>query len=524
MVTRKTNKQTIFALIFVLIALHPIYELDYLFASFFDGIGIPRITTIIDLIVFPLLVILIFWLYEDNKKKVLKYVLVYGIVFAIYFVFHSLVGFDLEKNAHMGYTAYYSIVDEIVYYIIMMLPLVYIYVLNKTEINEGILEKLTSVMSLIASLPIVISNFLGFGLNTYGVEVSGNFFDWFSMPFNATTNHPRSYATKFFFEEGNTIGILLLMLLPFAYYFLYKEKNNTKKMLYLLIILSDSLAMLMLGTRVSTYGTVIVPILMTVIHIFTVIIKTEKLDKLLIILCVVLMIINARIIPYTPAYQNQQYDATDYSILKLDDTIRDSYRKQYAYAEGFEPFSKEWIDYYCYMFLNYKFLIGVTPSVYYMFYYDYRVDPKFWVDVIFDYELEERVNARQIENIFTKYKWNEFMTPSQHLTGTTYGLFMRGGINIEQDFIQQFYSYGYLGFPLVMGPWVVMAIYLIYKMMIGFKQKKWNMFNIMLFAVIGLGVVGGITSGHVFDELSTSMIISLCFIYLFQNLRRNYEA
>lgn len=520
---KKLNKENIFAIIFALIVLHPIIELDYLFGSALDSIGLPRLSTIIDFIILPLLVLLVFFLYEDNKKKVLKIVGTYAIIFGIYFTFHSKVGLELFETAHMGYTAYYSIFDELVYYITMMLPLVYIYVLNKREINKNIISRVTCFISLLVSLPIIISNFFGFGLNTYGDNIAGIFFDWFDLPFNATDNHPRKYATKFFFEEGNTIGVLLLMILPFMYYFFYIEKNKKKKVLFLFLIIIDSLAMLMLGTRVATYGVIIVPVVMLLVHIFTSTIKTEKFCYLFTVLCVALITINAAIIPFSPAYQNQQYDATDYSTLKLDDSIREIYKKEATYADGFEPFSKEWTDYYCYMFLNYKFLIGVTPSVYYMFYYDYRVDPKFWVDVIFNYELEERVNARQIENIFTQYKWNEFMKPEQRLVGTTYGLFMRGGINIEQDFIQQFYSYGYLGFPLVMGPWIVLFSYLLLKMIKGFKDKKWDMFNITLFAVIGLGGVGGITSGHVFDEISTSMIIALCCAYLFQNLRGKHD-
>lgn len=516
---KKFNKESLFLIIFTLITIHPLVELDYLCGAFFDSINLPRISTVIDYIIFPLFVFLVFILFENNKKSVFTFSIIYLIILGVYFYFHSLVGFDMQENARMGYTAFYSIVDEIEYMIIMYLPLVYVYVFNKTIIKINAVRIITSLMSAFVSLPIVISNFLGIGRNTYGDRVAGNLFDWFSKPFNSGDNHPRRYATKFFFEEGNTIGILLLMLLPFMYYFFYKAENKKQKFLYFLLILTDSLAMLILGTRVATYGTLIIPIVMIIVQIFTIIIKTEKLNKLFLVICVLFSIISSVIIPVSPAYQNQLYDAADYTVLQNDDFYRVTYAKDIKYAEGFEPFSEEWINYYSYMFENYKFLIGVTPSIYYTFYYDYRYDPKFWVDVIFNYKLEERVNARQIEQIFTKYKWNGFMKPIQHLTGTTYSLFMRGGINIEQDFIQQFYSFGYLGFPLVMGPWIVIFVILILKMILGDIKQNWNMLNIMLFFVIGLGTVGAITSGHVYDELTTSMILLLCVILLFQNLK-----
>ena len=188
-------------------------------------------------------------------------------------------------------------------------------------------------------------------------------------------------------------------------------------------------------------------------------------------------------------------------------------------AEGFEPFSPAWVDYYVFEFEEYKFLVNVTPSIYYEYYYDYKVDPKFWVDLVFDYELEDRINTRQVETIFYQYKWKNYMTPYQKLFGFTFGIFMRGGINIERDFIQQFYSYGYLGFPLIMGPWIVMFGYIIYLFIKKLVKKKITMFDLVCSVSLGLGAVSGLISGHTFDELTTSMIISLISVMLIKRLK-----
>ena len=233
---------------------------------------------------------------------------------------------------------------------------------------------------------------------------------------------------------------------------------------------------------------------------------------------------NAGIIPYCPAYQNQQFDAADYSTLKMDDSIREGYRKGIEEgAEGFEPFSPAWVDYYVYMFEQYKFLMGVTQSVYYEYWYDYHVDPKFWVDLIFDYELEDRANARQVEKIFYNYKW-QYLTTPQKLTGLTYSLFMWGGINIEQDFLLQAYSFGYLGFPLIMGPWICLLLYVVYKFLISVKYKKWTMFNIVTLMSLSLGIVTSYLSGHGLDQFTTNMFMTLLCAYLIQNTKKDsYE-
>lgn len=525
MIKNILKKENLFPIIFVLVALHPVYEMDYLFSSFLNSFGGFRPSVFIDYIIYPLLVVWAFLAFEKNKKRVLIFIAIYGALLIAYFIPHCLTGIYLQDNIHLSYTFMFTVKDEIIYLMNLLLPLCYIYVFCLSDLSEIVLKKISAVISAFISIPIVISNFLQIGYTTYLDEMRGSFFDWFSLPFNDTTDHPRKYATKFFFEEGNTIGILLVIVLPLMYYFFMKETDRKKKTVFGVLIAIHSLAMMILGTRVASYCAILVPLAMLGIHIFTSIIKTDHFKKGFAAFCVVLMVLNIGITPYCPAYQNQQFDASDFSTLKLDDNIREGYRKGITEgAEGMEPFGPAWIDYYCYMFQQYKFLIGVTPAEYYEYWYDYRVDPKFWVDLIFDYELEERVNSRQFETIFYKYKWN-LLTPAQKLTGFTWSLFMWGGITIEKDFLVHFYTYGYLGFPLIIGPWIVAFLYIIYRFLMGFKDGKWTALNIVLLMSVALSVATSYLSGHGYDELSVSMFVALCCAYLIKELRvKNEQA
>ena len=189
-------------------------------------------------------------------------------------------------------------------------------------------------------------------------------------------------------------------------------------------------------------------------------------------------------------------------------------------ADKLEKWSESWRDFYVYMFEDYQFLMNVTPPVYYTTWYSYEYDPQFWVDLIFDYELEERVNGRQIETIFTKYKWDELSTV-QKMTGFGYGTFMRGGILIERDFVQQYYSYGPIGVVLLMGAWIVLLAYCGIKLLFGYKQGKWTYLNIILLMSLCLGYLSSYVSGHTFDELSTSLFISLCLGFLIKKVRND---
>ena len=361
-----------------------------------------------------------------------------------------------------------------------------------------------------------------FGKSTYVGYTIDNFISWFSLPFTRFWHHPRRYATKFFFEEGNTIGILMLMVLPFLYYFFYKEKDKIKKTLIGLLILIHSLAMIILSTRLATYCSALVPVAMLCIYILLMLLKKEKLQIVYVVFLLLVTLMSALIIPYGPAYQNQLIDADDYVFIKGDEKQRTEGKDLLKDANKLEKWSDSWRDFYIYMFEDYQFLMNVTPPIYYTTWYSYEYDPQFWVDLIFDYDLEERVNGRQIETIFTKYKWDELSKP-QKLTGFGYGTFMRGGILIERDFVQQYYSYGPVGVVLIMGLWNVLLAYCGIKLLFGYKQGKWTYLNIITLMSLCLGYISSYVSGHTFDELTTSLFISLCLGFLIKNLRINKD-
>lgn len=509
------KRENIFTLVFIFVALHPIIELDYLIG---DKLPIPRLTTIIDFLVLPLLVMLAFWFNEKNKKKVGVFFGIYVILFGIYFLIHCKNANVIQSSIHLTDNFYFNIKDEIIYTLTLLIPLIYIYVFNLSDIKENVLKKVSITLSCVTALPIFISNLFVFGKSTYVGYTIDNFISWFSLPFTRFWHHPRRYATKFFFEEGNTIGILMLMVLPFLYYFFYKEKDKIKKTLVGLLILIHSLAMIILSTRLATYCSALVPVAMLCIYILLMILKKEKLQIVYVVFLLLVTLMSALIIPYGPAYQNQLIDADDYVFIKSDEKQRTEGKDLLKDADKLEKWSDSWRDFYVYMFEDYQFLMNVTPPIYYTTWYSYEYDPQFWVDLIFDYDLEERVNGRQIETIFTKYKWDELST-SQKLTGFGYGTFMRGGILIERDFVQQYYSYGPVGVVLIMGLWIVLLAYCGIKLLFGYKQGKWTYLNIITLMSLCLGYISSYVSGHTFDELTTSLFISLCLGFLIKNLR-----
>lgn len=515
------NKNTIYTITALLLILHPIIELDYLAYPFLDSYGLPRFTTIVDLIIIPLLIIGTFILFEKNKKKVVKFISIYGLLFGIYFIFHCINAKGIIDKLYLTDNYYFLLSDEIVYTYKLLLPFVFIWVAFEQNIKTSTLKHITVGLSTLISVPILISNIFVFGFSTYEGNTIDNFLSWFSLPFNDTINKPRFYASKFFFDEGNTIGIVLFIILPLLYYFLYKENNSKKKMCYGLLIVIQSLSMIILSTRVATYGSFLIPVAMLVIYLFLIVIKQEKFKLWFVSFAVIIAALSAIIYPYCPAKQNQMINAESYEFQKLAEPERA--KGSLIYKEGSKDlvqYSEEWFGFYTYMFEEYSYLVRVTPPVYYTKYYNYKHDPKFWVDLMFEYELEERIDGRQIQKIFTLYKWNQ-LTPIEKSFGMGYSTFMRGSILIEKDFVQQFYTYGPMGFVLIMVPWFAVTGYLGIKLLLGYKKNKWNYLNITLMMSLCLGLISSYLSGHTLDEPTSSLTIALMAGELLINLSNN---
>ena len=63
------TKENVIVGVLCIVALHPFIELDYLAYGLLDTIGLPRLSTVIDYIVLPLLVIAAFFCLKKIKRR-----------------------------------------------------------------------------------------------------------------------------------------------------------------------------------------------------------------------------------------------------------------------------------------------------------------------------------------------------------------------------------------------------------------------------------------------------------------------
>lgn len=483
--------------IILLIAL----DIDQYLYPVLNQYGIPLPSTIFHFIWLPLYVLAIFFILEPNKKKVFICAFSIGVIYAGYLVIHHFNVLNLRDSLMLPANFYYNIRDELINLITLIIPFGYIYAVYRLNISVKNVEKILLIVSMMISVPIVITNIFTCSPSTYEGWTKANFLTWFSNIYEVY--HPRQIATKFFFSQGNTTGIVLFMTYPVLWNMLYKAKCNWKLIVAIII---QGLAMYCLATRVATYGVLLLPVAYLLIWLFCIVFKKAVFDKKFLLITLVILAVFGSMFKYTPAYVNQQINnQNDWELVSKDDLrlqIKDG-----IIADGsLVPGSQEYINFWSYIFWDNKWLLSI-PKVYYMEFYHYGLDPKFWVDLIFEYDFYDRASGRDFEKIFFDYKWAN-ITPQQKLLGFGYSTFMNGSIVLEQDFIMQIYTLGPVGFALFVSPWLILLLIVL---VLALKRFKHVLSTDIL--VFGMSLVGGYfcaySSGHALDELFSSMLLAL---------------
>lgn len=509
---KKINNQHLIIAMTVIVLIQPLIDLDYLIYPWLNPTGLPLPSTLIYFIGMPLVFFMAFLLKESNKKKVFWFVFSYLAIVGVYFIAHHIVVKDMFELLYLTNRYKYSITTELRYVLTLIIPLGLVYAFFKTEFDSKVFDRIILWSSILISFPLFFSNLFTFGPSTYydGPTMS-NFLTWFTGIYN--TYNPKVLATRFYFSEGNTTGIILFSIYPLLINQFFKAK---KKWFHLLLIVIQGIAMYVLATRVATYGVTIMIAAVSAVWFVLALLKKVKFDwKPFAILALLFSIFFASL-PYTPAVVNIGIDNRNNNAVWEDESLRQQFKEEIG-NEALIPGTAEFNYYYQHIFEQYHWLL-TQSDVYYKWYYPYTIDPKFYVDLIFEVNFYDRTSGRQFQMIFFNYKFDK-LNSFQKVFGFGYSRFMMGSILLEQDFVMQGYTLGYLGTMLLTGPWLVLLGAII---LLGLKKFKyiWN----ADFLVLGIAIVsilgGAYLSGHVLDQFFSSTYLALYIGMMFSILKK----
>ena len=424
--------------------------------------------------------------YFKTKKRVIVSMMLFIIVYFIYIIIHCkhIVTF----NTNIFSKANFSFPIEAFYILrVYLLPLLLLFVLveNKDIFNRQFYFKTIKIVIAIISFSIVVLDFFKISYISYSANhdfVSHNFIDYFLY-----TGDYKLISGRGWFDSANELSAIMLMLFPINIHILYNEK---KKINYILFGF-QFLSMIILGTRTAAYGSVMIFGLSLCVYIVLVRLKKEKMDKIFLQNFFVIGIVLTAYMTISPFMFGRINDSSyDFSI-----------KNQEAYDEltNLNNLNEEELDAIMVKYRD-EYLINEA----FLKMYPFSGDREFWLNVARRDKAINNNSRVMKKDIIARIKERNNNKLDSYL-GMGYTL---NFMDIERDYVYQYYLFGITGLILFICPYFFIIVYLIFEALKNFK----NHFNFMTYLKIMsplLGLTIAYLSGHVFGWVSPMMWLSI---------------
>lgn len=489
-------------LLIIFMMIQPILDIYYLYIDEVVNVFKFSPSTIIRMIFWVVLLVLCYLRFRnrDKVKWIISFILVYG----IYVVFHHMNSMNFSKD----YLIYnnYDVINEIFYIIRMIVPLSMIFIIKEVNLSDSKIKRIIYAVINIFCITIVVTNIAKISLTSYSDGdniIAANIFEWFNKEVYKKYTY-ELIASKGIFHMANQISALLVALLPIELYYIFKEDRFILKVIGLIL---NILAMIMIGTRVASYGWLLIMILMIVEYIYFGIVKEYKINIKKILTLVIILLMFCIILPYSPV-SNRTY-ASDFAGVV----------SEHIYASDGEEIRKNicvnLVDKECMLekieYIDKYYGIYGFDSMYIENIYPYTDDTDFWFDS-FDIPYVERADHRQLKTMITKRMISLNDNSMDYLLGISFTRLRNSQVYMENDIYVHLYSIGIVGIVLFILPYVIIMIYSLYKM---FKNRKITFNNVVYLSSIVIIFIAGVASGNVFDEWIVTLFLGfICGLLL----------
>lgn len=453
--------------------------------------------SIIELVNIFLISIGFIFTFIKNKFKLNKYVIVYVVLLGIYLILHCFHIYNFNTNIYDKANPNFFIE---LYYIfrVYMLPLMLIITLlkNKDIFNKEYYLAIAKYLICFISGLIVVCNAFRFSYSSYPVGAveyfinDTNFFDVFKYNDNF-----RHLFTIGLFPSANQISIILVMLLPVNIYNLY----NDKKIKNLLLVILQVFSMIIVGTKVAAIGSIIILVGSILLYLFFIFIHNEKFNIKYFAMCMFILIFST-ITFYISPFRHMLFSNISFSsgISNESETQgNEENDEKFIYKSLDDDLSDE----------EFKTLLEKNNGTFKIASIFYRMYP-IENDRIFWYTIAKR--DKKLNNDYRILKINiidRIEEKNNNRFDPILGLgYTINFMDIERDYVYQYYLFGIAGILLFIMPYLGLYIY-----NFNYAFNKYNFrYEYCLCLISSLfGLILCYFSGHLFGWTSPMLILSL---------------
>jgi len=428
------------------------------------------------------------------KRKCTRLFLCYMGLSGIFAVVQYLNVRDFDEIIY-GISMNKGIVQVVLYlsrYIIPMIVLYGVYVL-KFDYKDIKIAVLPAV--LFVSLSIIVTNLLGVDYISYAYgsndHPTASILSWFTT--DMTKADWRALTSRGLYLSGNELSSLFVVLLPVTAYIGLKEKKH----LFMVPVFLQMLAMIMLGTKVSVYGSVLLFTATVLIWLFDSLFNKKKIKLTKVISIVLTFAIFGLILYNSPFYGritqgeggNAVYeDVGDTNVSPPDDgslSTEDALQKKIKYIKE-------------------NYMLHSIPAVVIYEVYSFRLHPDFWINLMNNVEFSERNNARKIKTLVLE----DIMVNKGDVLD---GLVGMGEVPVypEKDFTSQYYYLGAVGMVLFILPYIMILLFAVFTFLRRLIKRRFKPLATVLTMSLGFILVIALYAGHVFEPIYINTFVAM---------------
>lgn len=304
------------------------------------------------------------------------------------------------------------------------------------------------------------------------------------------------------FYSGNQIAMILLMLLPINIYNMYLKKNIKSTLLIIMQVFS----MIIVGTKISSIGSVLTLLVTFFIYLFFLLIKKEKFSKkylYLLIISIITGITLLTISPFAHTLKNT-INKVNFNYASTKEEIDETYKTLDS-----NPTDAEFIN----LLKEKDYVFKIDKTFYEL--YPIEKDIAFWRQIS---KRDRAINndyRRLKMDIIKRVKERNNNDKLDSLLGLGYTI---NYIDIERDYVYQYYLFGIFGLLILVLPYIILFGLNVLRTL---KRQNFKYTNIILLMSGIFGLASGYFSGHLFGW-TTPMII-LSFVICFERIMVNNE-
>ncbi len=503
------TRENLAKVLMVFLILQPLLDTYILFEkSTVDAIGISPSTIVRLLFVFIIGLISIFVI--KSRRQWIGYI-IYILLVILYSIFHFYNATSFNSLTPGNFN--YSLSAEAFYIIRMLIPLFIVVISSNIKFSTGCLNRIVNILCIMISGTIVVTNIFKISIGAYITKfVSYNIIDWFISNVHASHTFYDT-ATRGYFSFANTISSLLFGLTAMLYYQLFKKYDFK---LVILIVL-QMLAMFMLGTKVATYGFVLISIVMLFIYIYFAFVKKEvKFSSKPVVFIFILFASWALIYPYSPCRNRVNgvsviEEREEKNNAKKNDLMLKN--SEIAMLDMTEEEKGEYVK----GFVRDNYVSFAIKKQYILKKYPYQYDAYFWY-TIFPLPYRQKTDNRfLVSSIYDRLKLLNGDKVSDDLFGLSYSRTSTIG-TLERDFSYQYYSLGVFGSILLISPYLLIIVFAIIYIIFNRKDSIFKLKNVSLIAFLCASLAGAYFCGNTLDNLTFSIIFAFFLGQLVRNL------